>query len=116
VFLSNDLDAIKAFVEGRQGKTFADNPIGKAMSDKMIFYINLDFETYPDNIKMMLQNFMGYQYKLFVSAIEIYEGIYASADTKYNMEFSLQLKNKNVNSLKQILKNIDKATSSSWTD
>jgi hypothetical protein len=116
VFVTNDLDVIKAFVKGRQGKTFADNPVGKAMADKMIFYINLDFATYPDNIKMLLQNVMGDKYKLFTSVVEIYEGLYFSGDTKYNMEFSLQLKNKNVNSLKQILTNIDKTTSSAWTN
>jgi hypothetical protein len=114
VFVSNDLDATKAFTEGRKGKTFADNPISKVMTDKAVFYVNLDFETYPDNIKMLLQNFMGYKYKLFTSIIEIYEYFYVAGDAKYNMEFSLQLKNKNVNALKQILTNIDKTASSAW--
>jgi hypothetical protein len=114
VFVSNDLDATKAFTEGRKGKTFADNPIGKIMTGKAVFYINLDFETYPDNIKMLLQNAIGYRYKLFASFVEIYEYFYVAGDTKYNMEFSLQLKNKNVNALKQILTNIDKTMSSAW--
>jgi hypothetical protein len=109
VFVSNDLNATKAFTEGRKGKTFADNPISKIMTDKSALYINLNFETYPDNIKMLLQNTMGDNYKMFTSLVEIYEYIYIAGDTKYNMEFSLQLKNKNVNALKQILTNIDKA-------
>jgi hypothetical protein len=114
VFVSNDLDATKAFTEGRKGKTFADNPISKVMTDNTVFYINLDFETYPDNVKMLLQNYVGYKYKLFTSLIEIYEYIYVAGDAKYNMEFSLHLKNKNVNALKQILTNIDKTLSSAW--
>jgi hypothetical protein len=114
VIVSNDLTAIQVFAKGQREKTFADNPISKLMTDKMMFYINLDFETYPDNVKLLLQNFMGREYKLFSSIIEIYECIYFTSDTNYNMEFSLQLKNKNVNSLKQILTNIDKTSSSAW--
>ncbi|MDR2383645.1 MAG: DUF4836 family protein [Prevotellaceae bacterium] len=114
VFVSNDLEATKVFTEGRKEKTFADNPIGKIMTDKSVFYINLDFETYPDNVKMLLQNFMGEKYKFFTSFVEIYEYLYVAGDTKYNIEFSLQLKNKNVNALKQILTNIDKTISSAW--
>jgi hypothetical protein len=116
VFVSNDLDAIKAFKDGAKGKTFADNPVSKIMTDKMVFYINLDYATYPENIKMLAQNFMGDGYKVFTSFIDIFECTYFSGDTNYNMEFSLQLKNKNVNALKQILKNIDKASSSAWTN
>jgi hypothetical protein len=115
VFVSNELKAIKAFKEGRKEKTFADNPIGKIMTNKSVFYINLNFDTYPEDIKMLLQNFMGEnEYKLFTSFVEIYEYLYVASDTKYNIEFSLQLKNKNVNVLKQILTNIDKTISSAW--
>jgi hypothetical protein len=116
VFVSNDLDASKAFKDGSKGKTFADNPVSKIMSDKMLFYINFDYATYPENIKMLLQNAMGQKYKIFTSFIDIYECMYFTGDTNYNMEFNLYLKNENVNSLKQILKNIDKTISSAWTD
>lgn len=113
VFVSNDLDAVKAFVDGSKGKTFADNPVSAKMADKMLFYVNLDYETYPDNLKMLLQNFMGQGYKTFTSIIEIYENMSFSGDTDYNFEFNLQLKNKNVNSLKQIFKSLD-TTLSPW--
>ncbi|MDR1169341.1 MAG: DUF4836 family protein [Prevotellaceae bacterium] len=117
IFVSVDLDAVKAFTGEMKGKTFADNPVSKIMADKMVFYINLDFSTYPDNIKLLLQNTMGVnQYVMFNSFIDIYESMYFSSDTQYNTEFNLQLKNKNVNSLKQILKNIDKTSSSIWTN
>jgi effector-binding domain-containing protein len=116
VFVSNDLEAIKEFVDGAKGKTFADNPISKMMTNKTLIYFNLNFETYPENIKILLQNIMGQEYKFFSSFIEIYESMYISSDQDYNMEFNLQLKNKNVNSLKQILKNIDKTISSAWMD
>jgi hypothetical protein len=114
VFVSNDLDAVKVFVDGPKGKTFADNPISAIMADKMMLYVNLDYETYPDNIKMLLQSVMEHNYNIFTSSIEIYESMYFSSDTEYNSEFNLKLKNKNVNSLKQILKNLDKTLSSSW--
>jgi hypothetical protein len=114
VFVSNDLATTKLFTDGTPGKTFADNPISELMTGKMVFYINLDLETYPENIKMLLQNFMGNEYKLFASFIEIYECVYCTSDTNFNSEFCLQLKNKNVNALKQIFKNIDKAVSSAW--
>ncbi|MDR1338931.1 MAG: DUF4836 family protein [Prevotellaceae bacterium] len=114
VFVSNDLEAVKTFVDGPKGKTFADNPVSAQMTDKMMFYVNLDYETYPDNIKMLLQNFMGQGYKTFASVIDIYENMSFSGDTDYNFEFNLQLKNRNVNSLKQILKNLDTSLSSSW--
>jgi hypothetical protein len=114
IFVSNDLTVTLAFTEGKQEKTFADNPVSKIMSDKMMFYLNMDFETYPRNVKMLLQNFMGDEYKRFASFVEIYECIYFASDTNLNSEFCLQLKNKNVNALKQIFKNIDKAASSAW--
>jgi hypothetical protein len=115
IFVSNDVDAVKAFTEGRQGKTFADNPVTEMMKDKMVVYFNLDFDSYPENLKMLIQNLMGHEYKMFTSAISIYERMYISTSMS-SMEFSLQLKNKNVNSLKQILKNIDKTFSSAWTN
>jgi hypothetical protein len=115
VFVSNDLTAVKAFTGGQQEKTFADNPAGKIMTDKMLFYINLDYDTYPDHVKMLVQNFMGKEYKYFTSSIELYEYVYFAGD-KYTVNFTLQLKNKNVNSLKQIFKNIDKTTASLWTN
>jgi hypothetical protein len=114
IFVSNDLDAVKVFIDGPKGKTFADNPVSAIMADKMMFYMNLDYEIYPDNIKMLLQNVMGQNYNMFISSIEIYENMYLTGDTDYNSEFNLTLKNKNVNSLKQILKNLDKTLSSSW--
>jgi hypothetical protein len=116
VFVTNNLETVIAFRDGPKGKTFANNPVSTIMTDKMLFYINLDYATYPDNVKMLLQNFMGLGYKQFTSLIEIYEYMYFSGDTDYNMEFVLQLKNKNVNALKQILKNIDKLSSSGWTN
>ncbi|MDR0386164.1 MAG: DUF4836 family protein [Prevotellaceae bacterium] len=115
VFVSLDLNTVKAFTDEKKGKTFADNPVSKIMTDRMMFYINLDFATYPDNIKMLLQSITGQQrYAIFTSLADIYEYMYFSTDTDYEVEFNLQLKNKNVNSLKQILKSIDKAGSSSW--
>jgi hypothetical protein len=115
VLVTTDLDVIKTFTGAQKAKdTFVDNPISKLMTNKMVLYFDLNFSDYPENIKMLLQNFMGDKYKLFTSAIEIYDHLYLSSDTQYNTEFNLQLKNKNVNALKQILKNIDKTSSSLW--
>lgn len=113
ILVSNDLNVTKKFVDDSKEKTFADNPVSKTMTDKMVLYMNLDFETYPDNIKLFLQNMMGQQFNVFTSIISIYESWCFSGDDKYNLESVLQLKNKNVNSLKQILKSIDKIFSSS---
>ncbi|MDR3245458.1 MAG: DUF4836 family protein [Prevotellaceae bacterium] len=116
IFVSNDLDATKKFTTGHKEKTFADNPIAKIMmADKMVFYLNLNFDAYPNNIKMLLQSFMQNNFSRFVSLIEIYEGMYFTNDANYNTEYTLQLKNKNVNSLKQIFKSID-ASIISWID
>jgi hypothetical protein len=107
VFVSNDLEAVTGFVDGLKSKTFADNPIGKVMTDKMVLYFNLDFETYPKDIKMFLQNIMGQEFNIFTSIVGIYENMYFSSDADYNSEFVLQLKNKDVNALKQILKQVE---------
>jgi hypothetical protein len=115
VFVSSDLGAIKVFTGAQKAKkTFADNPISKLMTDKMILYFNLSYSDYPENVKLLLQSFMGNKYNLFTSIIDIYDYLYFSNDAQYNMEFNLYLKNENVNSLKQILKNIDKTSSSLW--
>jgi hypothetical protein len=114
-FVSNSLEAVKGFVDGTGEKTFADNPVSSQMSNKMLMYLNLDYASYPENIKMLLQNVvMKQNYNRIISIIDIYEGIYYSSDANYTCEFSLQLKNKNVNALKQILTNLDKTLSSAW--
>jgi hypothetical protein len=116
VFVSNDLDAVTGFVEGLKSKTFADNPISRMMADKMLLYFNLDFDTYPENIKIFLQNIMGQEFNIFTSIVGIYENMYFSSDANYNSEFCLQLKNKDVNALKQILKQVEQTVFPSLLD
>ncbi|MDR1897602.1 MAG: DUF4836 family protein [Prevotellaceae bacterium] len=108
VIVSNDIDVVKRFAGSVKEKNFTTNPISNIMAEKMAFYLNLNWEDYPDNIKLLLQSEMRGQYKMFVSLIEIYENVYTTMSEDYKMEFVLQFKNKNVNSLKQILKSVDK--------
>jgi len=115
VFVSSDLEAIQNFVAGGKGKNFSQNPVSKAMSDKWIVYMNMDFESYPENIRLLLQNYMGPSFSMFSPIIDIYSSMQFSADENYNVDFTMQFKNSNVNALKQILKSIDKVASSSWS-
>jgi hypothetical protein len=118
VIVSNDLESTSMFVGKKKGKTFADNPVSATIGDRPAgFYLNLDLDSYPDNFKMFLRNFMkGGSYAIFVSIIEIYDKAYAMGGAA-DFEGVLQFKNPNVNSLKQIFKNVDKISSgklSSW--
>ncbi|MDR2466276.1 MAG: DUF4836 family protein [Prevotellaceae bacterium] len=118
VIVSNDLESTAMFVGKKKGKTFADNPVSATIGNRPAgFCINLDLNSYPDNFKLFLRNFIkGGSYDIFASIIDIYDKAYAMGRIA-DFEAVLQFKNPNVNSLKQIFKSVDKISSgkpSSW--
>ncbi|MDR2423418.1 MAG: DUF4836 family protein [Prevotellaceae bacterium] len=107
VLVTNDEKSIEGFTGNNPpAKTFADNAVKTLFAKPAAFYLNLDFASYPQFIKTLLANVMGYRYSQFVSYIDLYESFQLSGNY-FKTEGSLTLKNKNVNVLKQILKNID---------
>ena len=108
VLVTNDIQSIESFTGNNPpAKTFADNAVNTLFSKSAVFYINLDLDSYPQFVKTLLANALGYGYGKFVSFINIYESFYTTGNDYYGAEGSLVLKNKNVNVLKQILKNLD---------
>jgi hypothetical protein len=73
--------------------------------------LNLDLETYPENLRAMLKNNAPGEVKTFLSAVEPLKDVSYSVDEKSTFTFSLKFKDDKQNSLKTILKTIDDAAS-----
>ncbi|MDR2563158.1 MAG: DUF4836 family protein [Prevotellaceae bacterium] len=114
VYVSDDIEGIKKFLDKGFDKNIASGSLGAQLKkDLMLFYLNLDLDSYPDHIKLLLQNTIGGRaYKQFTSYMNIYKELSYGVTNNYEAECSLKLKNTTVNALKQILKNIDENTSS----
>ena len=110
VFVTDDTEAIKAFIGKGFDKTLKDNELSSNYKkDPCVFYINLDLETYPESIKMMLQTNTPPEVRNYLSLLDPYKDF--SYTTNNNGEFaaSLKFKDKSQNSLKVLIKSIDDA-------
>ncbi|MDR0560781.1 MAG: DUF4836 family protein [Prevotellaceae bacterium] len=109
VIVTDELASIEKFIGKTQSKSFADNPVSKILAGASSFYLNLDYESYPAHIATILRSAMESSvYKYFETHIALYECIYGISTSLTTVEGAVVFKNKNVNSLKQILTNIDK--------
>lgn len=115
VYTTNDADAITAFM----GKGFSDN-LSKGeletslKNDIAVFYLNLDIDSYPQALKMALQQQTGNYYNTILSYMSIYKDFTYKVNKDNKLEFSLRFKNQRQNALKQILKNVDENVDSSF--
>jgi len=100
VFVTNDADAIVAFT----GKG-----VDKAMNASNLspFYINLDIDSYPENVRNALQSQLGVAAIEAMNYLKPYKDFTISVDDDFQTVFSLKFKDKSQNSLKQLLKSVD---------
>jgi hypothetical protein len=70
------------------------------------FYINLDFDSYPEAIRSLVQASMGSDFKAFHSIISPYRDLTVKTTGGSSSSVSLRFKNKG-NSLKQLMESMD---------
>ncbi|MDR3245460.1 MAG: DUF4836 family protein [Prevotellaceae bacterium] len=112
VMVTNDGDAIKKFVAGRtESKNLSTNYIARNPDNlASAMYFNLNFNSYPENIRLIVTEFL--QSKMPPETANIFinllDDIYIRGNKDNEGILSIKFKDKSKNSLLQILELIDK--------
>jgi hypothetical protein len=108
VYITDDADAIAAFTGKGFDRHMAASSLGKSLEKSpCLFYINLDVDSYPENVRNLLQSEMGAKASESLKFLKPYKDLSLSVDNSYEVIFSLKFKDASQNSLKQLLKNFD---------
>ncbi len=114
-FMTDDTDAIKAFTGKGYSKNLSNSILAKELkNDPTLMYINLDIDSYPENIKALLQKEGPEEIKMALSILKPFKEIVYGADKNSEMFLSLKFKDKSQNSLKLLLKSIDEMATSQY--
>jgi hypothetical protein len=107
VFVSDDADGLAAFLNKGNSKNLASGPLGESLKkSSSLFYVNLDFDSYPENIRSLAKSGLGGDISTVLSFLSPYKDLTVSATEDYEGIFILRFKEKE-NALKQVLKGID---------
>ncbi len=113
VLITDDAEAIAKFVD----KGYSPNLKSSAMSNELkkspaYFYMNLDLDTYPENLKALLAgNNIPEEAKAGLAVLKPLKDMSYSVNEKNEVIFSLKFKDSKQNSLKTLLKLADDAAS-----
>ena len=108
VFITDDADAIASFV----GKGFSPNLKSSAQANELksspaLLHMNLDLETYPENIRALITGYATSEIKAGLKFLEPMKDISYYATAKNEVVFSLKFKDSKQNSLKTLMQSID---------
>ena len=113
VYITDDADAIASFTGKGFNKSLEKHAMGSVIKNSpSVFYINLDIDSYPENIRTLAQNAGGAMAGTFLSNLRPYKDFSISMVSNYEGVFSLKFKDESQNSLKQLLKSLDEIASS----
>ena len=105
IYVTDDADAIVAFTGKGYGKSLNSAALGKNLS---YFYINLDADSYPENVRNLLQKEAGsYIGAEPLKYLKPYRDFSITLNDDNETVVSLKFKDTRQNSLKQILKFVD---------
>jgi hypothetical protein len=111
VLVTDDADVMSAFTGKSLDKTLKDNLISKEyINSPNLFYLNLNYDSYPQNIKLMLNSGMlgnGKDAEVLLSLLNTFKGLSAWQVDNYNSAASLSFKDNSKNSLAILLTLID---------
>ncbi len=108
VYVTNDVDAITNFTGKGFDSKLSSHALGSDLKKSpYLFYINLDIDSYPEDIK----NFLLKIGETTLSELKIYKDLTMKITDKNEMECSLRFKSSSENSLRQLLKCIDNISS-----
>ena len=108
IYVTDDADAIVAFTGKGYGKSLNSTALGKSL---YYFYLNLDADSYPENVRTMLQKEAGsYIGTEPLKYLKPYKDFSITINDDNESVISLKFKDTRQNSLKQILKFVDETT------
>lgn len=102
--ITTDKDVVTQAAEGGYKNSIASNPITKNITPSGYMYVNLDYETYPDEIQYVVEK-MGVQ--AFVSNFSLINSLEIFSKKEFSGTIQLNLKQGGDNSLYQVLTAID---------
>ena len=112
VFITDDTEAIKSFFGGGFSPNLKDGVVANELkTSPSVIYMNLDLETYPDNIRGLITGFATGMAKAALKFIEPMKDVSCYNNEKGEVIFSLKFKDSKRNSLKTLLKSIDELAS-----
>ncbi|MDR2039466.1 MAG: DUF4836 family protein [Bacteroidales bacterium] len=114
VLITDDVDGIVAFSGKGYSKNLTSGDLSEAIKNPYLMYLNLDIDSYPQNIRSLAQSEIGGKFGSVLSLLSPYKDVSMIFTDDYEGIFSLKFKDKNQNSLKQILKGIDQVTANSF--
>ncbi|MDR1866624.1 MAG: DUF4836 family protein [Bacteroidales bacterium] len=111
VFLTDDAESIETFLKSGHDKTLASGELGADLKKSLyLFYLNMDVDSYPEKIRLMLQSGLGGDaLKSLLESLSPYKDFTAKTTDDYESIITLRFKSRG-NSLKQILESIDDIT------
>lgn len=104
LIITTDKDVLTQASEGGYKKSIASNPIAKNITPSGYMYVNLDYETYPDEIQYSVEK-MGMQD--FIPTFSIINSLEIFSKKEFSGTIQLNLKQGGDNSLYQVLTAID---------
>jgi hypothetical protein len=108
VLLTDDADAITAFVENGYSKSLKNSSLASNLKNEpSLFYLNLDLNSYPGNIRALLQNEMPRDVKPAITFLEICKDFSFGSDKDNQFYVSLKFKDNKQNGLKLLIKSLD---------
>jgi hypothetical protein len=108
ILLTDDVDLIAGFAGKGLSKALKNNEYVKNHAkDPCFFYINMDMDAYPENIKTVLYKEGPEDLQNALNMLSIYKDMSYSINDRNEVTFSLRLKDNSQNSLKLLLKNMD---------
>jgi len=105
LMLTTDKDAIILAGKGGYDSSISSNTISKNIAPAGYVYLNLDYETYPESIKNMVEQ-MGVQ-AFLPSITSLVQSLEIMSKKEFSATIQLNLKQDNDNSLYQVLHTID---------
>ncbi|MDR1369325.1 MAG: DUF4836 family protein [Dysgonamonadaceae bacterium] len=107
VLITDDADAIASFTGKGFSPNLKSNPMAEILKKSpALVYMNLDLETYPENLRTLLQN-ISPEVNMGLSVLKPFKDMSYYANEKGEVIFSLKFKDSKQNSLKTILKLVD---------
>ena len=105
LMITSDNEAITQFYDGGYGENFTTSELSQEIDGSAFYYLNLDFETYPLQIKDYIKK-IGVQ-SFIEPYTKAFESIVVSTTDDYSGQIIITMKDDKENSLYQVFQLID---------
>jgi hypothetical protein len=108
VLLTDDAEAVTHFTGKGYSKTLKNSSLSENLKkNPEMIYLNLDLDSYPENIKTLLQKEAPQHVKAYIDLLKPYKDLSYGVNEKKELVISLRFKDSSQNSLKLLLQNLD---------